>query len=63
MTGQEPKEPGSLFSDRFGVEELHEPIAAQPLSAQSSGITLNVLMLHVVRHVASIGFHLVSMRG
>ena len=28
VTGQEPKEPGSLFSDRFGVEELDEPIAA-----------------------------------
>src|SRR5215510_11629425 len=51
VTGQEPQEPGSLSSDRFGVEKLHELIAAQPLSAQSSSITLNVLMLHVVHHI------------
>ena len=39
------------FLGQVRVEKLHEPIAAQPLSAQSSSVTLNVLMLHVVHHV------------
>ena len=55
MTRHHPKEPRSVFSERFGIEELDEPVATEEFRAQLSRIALNILVLDVVYHVACLG--------